>query len=82
MIDITNSPGPVTRAILRLEDEPLLDEVGLTSWLGISPKTSQAWRAAGKGPQFVRLPASRLVRYRPADVRAWLAAGNGGNDHG
>ncbi len=53
--------------------EPLIDEPALCRWLAITPKCSQNWRAQGRGPEFVRL--GRAVRYRPADVRTFLARG-------
>jgi predicted DNA-binding transcriptional regulator AlpA len=40
--------------------------------LGVSEITLSQWRARGKGPRFFR--ASRLVRYRLADVVAWRNA--------
>ena len=39
--------------------------------LRVSPRTLKNWRKAGRGPRPVYLNA-RTVRYRPADVAAWL----------
>ena len=41
-----------------------------------TPKTLEAWRAVGRGPKFIRV--GRAIRYRKADVEAWLA-GQGGH---
>lgn len=41
--------------------------------LGIAPATLAAWRSRGTGPAFVKLGA-RLVRYRRADLSAYVAA--------
>jgi predicted DNA-binding transcriptional regulator AlpA len=44
------------------------------AWLlHLSVPTLARWRMEGKGPAFVR-PAARIVRYRPADIEAWLGA--------
>lgn len=41
--------------------------------LGIAPATLAAWRSRGTGPTFVKL-GDRLVRYRRADLSAYIAA--------
>jgi len=51
--------------------EPLLDEVQVAKWTGRSVPTLQKDRLRGTGPQFIKM--GRLVRYRPADIEAWLA---------
>ncbi|TVR44925.1 MAG: DNA-binding protein [Planctomycetota bacterium] len=43
---------------------------------GLNPKTPAVWRNRGQGPRFIRL--GRAVRYRLADIEAWLA--NGGEE--
>ena len=50
----------------------LLDEKGLCAELGISPVTATKWRRRPDGPPFVKI--GRLVRYRRADLDAWLDA--------
>ena len=50
----------------------LIDECALAVRLGVSRSTLQSWRYAGRGPRFIKL--GRLVRYRNADVDAYLAA--------
>ena len=55
---------------------PLIDEPALAAKLGVSRSTLQSWRYAGRGPRFIKL--GRMVRYRVADVDAFLRA----NTHG
>ena len=50
----------------------LVDEIRLANRLGVSRSTVQSWRYAGRGPRFIKL--GRLVRYRSADVDAFLRA--------
>ncbi|MBV2357811.1 helix-turn-helix domain-containing protein [Streptomyces sp. J2-1] len=44
--------------------------------LGVSPQTLANWRWAGSGPRYTKLGDGRTarVRYRRADVDAWLKA--------
>ena len=44
-----------------------IEELGLAS-----RRTLQAWRLLGRGPRFIKV-GGRSVRYRLADVEAWLA---------
>jgi predicted DNA-binding transcriptional regulator AlpA len=53
-------------------NSPLIDEKQLCAELGISSVTATKWRAKAAGPPFIKI--GRLVRYRRADVEAWLAA--------
>lgn len=55
----------------------LMDEPTLAMRLGISRSTLQSWRYAGRGPRFIKL--GRMVRYRRADVDAYLQANTRGN---
>lgn len=49
-----------------LSDRDLADE------LGIPERTPGQWRYLGRGPAFIKV--GRHVRYRRADVDAWLAS--------
>lgn len=49
-----------------------IDERQLCADLGISSVTATKWRARAEGPPFIKV--GRLVRYRRADVDAWLAS--------
>ena len=58
-----------------MQDTPAtLNEKQLCDFLGISPKTAQAWRHNGRGPAWHRL-GKRLVRYREEDVMAFINKG-------
>ncbi len=48
----------------------LIDEKAAGDFLDLSPRTMQAMRQRGGGPQYVLISA-RCVRYRRADLRAW-----------
>lgn len=51
---------------------PLLDLPGLGRYLGVAPTTLRNWRSAGTAPPALKLGGA--VRWRVADVDAWLAA--------
>ena len=53
--------------------QPLVDEIAAAQLLGLSVKTLRRWRWAGKGPRFVKLGSA--VRYHPADLDEFIAAG-------
>lgn len=46
----------------------------LAQLLGLTTDTIKRMRQDGTGPAFVSLGRSRLVRYQPRDVQAWLDA--------
>jgi predicted DNA-binding transcriptional regulator AlpA len=50
-----------------------LSEHEVSELTGISIKTLQRWRLAGKGPKFRKL-GGRSVRYLVSDIEAWLQA--------
>lgn len=54
--------------------EPLLNTDEAAACLGTTKRTLEAWRTVGSGPAFVKL-GGRLVRYRPCDLEAFVAAG-------
>lgn len=56
----------------RVTSSSLIDEKQLCAELGISSVTATKWRAKAAGPPFIKV--GRLVRYRRADVEAWLAS--------
>ncbi|MEE4303594.1 MAG: helix-turn-helix domain-containing protein [Wenzhouxiangella sp.] len=47
-----------------------LDTIDAAHYLGLQKSTLEAWRCRGGGPQFVKL--GRAVRYRQADLDAWI----------
>ena len=50
--------------------EHLLDEREAAEVLNVSARTLRLWRTAGTGPAHARL--ARTVRYRPADLAAYV----------
>lgn len=48
-----------------------LSTVEAAAWLGLSPRTLDAYRVRGGGPAFHRF--GRIVRYRLADLDDWAA---------
>ncbi len=51
----------------------LLNEGQAAEFLKLSVRTLQQWRVSGRGPLFTKL--SRAVRYRRADLDAYVARG-------
>ena len=56
-----------------LSDSCLLGVEDVARILHCSVSILCKWRLLGKGPRFVRVGS--LVRYRPADIEAFIAAG-------
>jgi predicted DNA-binding transcriptional regulator AlpA len=56
----------------QLSIEPLLNIVQVSEITGRSVSTLEKDRLYGGGPPYTKM--GRLVRYRPCDVREWLAA--------
>ena len=54
-----------------LSAELLLTEAAAT-YLGVSPSTLSSWRAASRGPAYVRL--GDLIRYRKVDLDSFVAS--------
>ena len=52
----------------------LLDTKQLSDETGIPERTLVNWRYIGEGPPYVKV-GPRQVRYRVADIEAWLEAG-------
>jgi excisionase family DNA binding protein len=53
-------------------DDQLIDQTALCRMLGVTTKTVEMWRVRGRGPRFVKVGS--LVRYRKADIQAWLTS--------
>jgi predicted DNA-binding transcriptional regulator AlpA len=51
---------------------PLLTSEQTAQELKVSERTLEDWRRTGAGPPFIRI-SRRCVRYRRADIEAWLA---------
>ncbi|MDO5618029.1 helix-turn-helix transcriptional regulator [Kocuria sp.] len=66
----TPQPTPVVPSRARLMTTP-----DVAALCGVHPDIVKRWRQSGDGPAFITLGRSRLVRYQPRDVQAWLDAG-------
>ena len=53
-----------------MTNKTFLDTIEAAQYLGLQKTTLEAWRCRGNGPQFVKL--NRAVRYRQADLDAWI----------
>ena len=58
------------RASRAEETERLLSPADVAGWIGVPVATLANWRSGGIGPAYLRV--GRHVRYRGADVEAWL----------
>ncbi len=56
----------------------LLDTKELSEYLGIAVSTILEYRMQGRGPVYIKL--GHLVRYKVADVDAWLESQKPKND--
>lgn len=56
--------------------EKLLTSALAAVILGVKTNTLDGWRVRGCGPKFIKLGHSRgaAVRYKQADIEAWLAS--------
>jgi predicted DNA-binding transcriptional regulator AlpA len=71
-----NDPPNLTIAQPLATAEELIDEPTLATRLGVSRSTLQSWRYGGRGPRFIKL--GRMIRYRTADIEAYLRANTRG----
>lgn len=69
MLRLVPSEKPAAGVLPEL-DTDLVDEARLAARLGVSRSTLQSWRYAKRGPRYIKL--GRLIRYRNADVDAYL----------
>jgi excisionase family DNA binding protein len=53
------------------EQESTLTPLKAAKYLGISEASLRLWRSEGKGPRHFRA-GEKLVRYRRADLDAWI----------
>jgi predicted DNA-binding transcriptional regulator AlpA len=59
--------------------ETLINEHEVARVTGLSIATVRRWRLLRQGPRYLKIGAA--VRYRPADVMAWLESRPGGGTH-
>jgi excisionase family DNA binding protein len=55
-----------------VEERNVLSARHASSYLGCSESVLRLWRSQGKGPRYFR--AGKLIRYRKADLDAWIEA--------
>ena len=55
------------------EQENTLTPIKTARYLGISEAVLRLWRAKNKGPRYFKA-GEKLVRYRRADLDAWIEA--------
>ena len=65
---------PVPPSVAPLNPADLLSDREVADLLNIAVKTVQNWRWKGEGPRAIKL-GKRAVRYRRADVEAFIEAG-------
>lgn len=51
--------------------EDLLDTKQAAKFVGLSESTLNQYRVSGRGPRFIRLGGSRLVRYDRRELETW-----------
>lgn len=73
MMDRHIQPDAAPIDLLSLPPNQMLSEREVADLCRLSPKTLRNWRALKAGPRPTRL--GRAVRYRVADVAAFIAAG-------
>lgn len=54
-------------------DRALMDTADVAAFLHVPESTLRWWRAAGRGPAFIKV--ERAVRYRQEDLDTWLEQG-------
>jgi predicted DNA-binding transcriptional regulator AlpA len=67
----SNPPGGAA-AVVEVDPDDLIENDRAAKLLGIRPATLVSWRSDKRGPMYLKI--GRLVYYRRADIRAWLAA--------
>ena len=53
-------------------DADFMSRQEVAEYLGVSPRTIEAWAERGQGPRYTKMN-NKLTRYRRTDVDAWLA---------
>jgi Helix-turn-helix domain len=64
--------APPMRAVASVDPEELIENAAAAKLIGVAPETLVQWRYQKRGPCFLKI--GRLIRYRRADLAAWLAA--------
>ena len=72
---MTDSKAPAAPVLPKTSPSDMLDENAVSNALSVAVATLRNWRWLGEGPRFVKL-GKRTVRYRRADVDAFIEAGS------
>ena len=64
-----NHPATTPARLPNVLADPMTP-LDVSRYLGVPPRTLANWRYLGRGPAFLRV--GRHVRYRAADVTAWV----------
>jgi len=65
---------------LELSTGGLLNRREAAAYLKVSPHTLANWKSQGRGPRALKVHS--LIRYRQAELDAWLEAENSGAEGG
>lgn len=68
---------PVLPSTAPLNPADLLDETEASATLSVAVQTLRNWRWKGEGPRYLKI-GKRTVRYRRADLDAFVEAGTPG----
>lgn len=80
MVAATFEDDENARAARAAKGSPFLSPEQAAFYLGLSVRTLQEYRSAGKGPRFRR--HSRHIRYHIDDLDAWSKGVSGEGEHG
>jgi predicted DNA-binding transcriptional regulator AlpA len=69
---IEADPRGSAAAITEVDPDELIENDRTAKLLGVQPSTLVTWRSERRGPVYLKV--GRLVYYRRADIRTWLAA--------
>jgi len=68
-----NVKSPV-RDVTNVAVGGLIDDAKAAEYLGVSRQSLANWRCFGRGPKYYRI-GSRMIRYSPADLQAFMERG-------
>jgi len=56
-----------------IDTDEILTESATASWVKMSLSGFRKLRRSRRGPRFIRVGGSRLIRYKKSDVEEWLS---------
>jgi len=69
---VVSVQGPVGLGSEMIGKDRLMTAPEIAELLRVEVATLAKWRVIGCGPKWLRLPNSRTIRYRRADIDVWL----------